>query len=182
MQIEYYVGLLSAAAQHGATHQQVMTFQVIANRAIRPIRIGQVMIDFHYQKHIPADFLCSVKTETGKMLVASPEITACDLLKYVNAAGQIHNVATVLCELQGSLSMDTLLSYIESYSIGTVYIQRLGYLLDYLALGMDTQPLQQWLSQRKLEYRPLVMGGTSLVIERNKRWHILVNETVETDL
>jgi len=182
MQIEYYVGLLSAAEQYGATHQQVMTFQVIANKVMRPIRLGQVTIDFHYQKHVPTDFLRSIKTETGEMLVASPEVVVCDLIKYVNAVGQIHNVATVLCELQEGLSMEALLRYIKSFSIGTVYIQRLGYLLDYLNLDISTQPLQQWLSQKKLEYRPLVMGSTSAIIEKNKRWHILVNEAVETDL
>ena len=182
IQAEYYVGLLSAAEQYGATHQQVMTLQVIANKVMRPIRVGQVTIDFHYQKHIPTNFLRLIKTETGKMLVASPEVTACDLVKYVNAAGQIHNVATVLSELQENLSMNTLINYIESSAIGTVYIQRLGYLLDYLKLAIDTKPLQQWLSQKRLEYRPLVMGSTTKFIEKNKRWHILVNEIVEIDL
>ncbi len=33
-----------------------------------------------------------------------------------------------------------------------------------------------------LEYRPLVMRKTLDGIEKNKRWHILVNEVVEADL
>ena len=34
----YYAGLLSAAAIHGAAHQQPMVFQVITDRATRPAR------------------------------------------------------------------------------------------------------------------------------------------------
>src|SRR5690606_20437884 len=36
----YYVGLLSAAALHGAGHQQPMAFQVIVNSAERDIEVG----------------------------------------------------------------------------------------------------------------------------------------------
>jgi len=182
MKVDYYVGLLSAAEQYGATHQQVMTFQVMSNKAIRPIRVGEVTIDFFYRKVIPSKFLRSVKTETGKMQVASPEILVFDLLKYIEASGQIHNVATVLYELQENLSIDALLEFIKTNGIGNVYVQRLGYLMEYLKLDVDAEPLNVWLSQKKLDYRPLVMGSTTPIIEKNKRWHILVNEVVETDL
>ena len=43
----YYVGLLSAAAIHGAAHQQPMVFQVITDRPTRPAGAGRVRIEFH---------------------------------------------------------------------------------------------------------------------------------------
>lgn len=182
MKAQYYVALLNAAEIHGASHQQVIAFQVMVNKPIRDITLGQVRLEFHYQKNISQDFLISVKTETGKMWVSNPELTAYDLIKYMNAAGQIHNVATVLSELKEKLSIDRLLACAQTNSIGIVYIQRLGYLLDFLQLGFDTEPLQLWVNENHPEYRPLVMGSSSPVIEKNKRWHILVNEVVETDV
>jgi len=182
MKAQYYVTLLSAAEIHGAAHQQVMSFQVMVNKSMRDIVLRQVRLEFHYQKNISQDFLISVKTETGKMWVSNPELTACDLIKYMNAAGQIHNVATVLTELKEKLSIDRLLECVHANSIGVIYIQRLGYLLDFLQLGFDTEPLVAWVNQNHPDYRPLVMGSSSPVIEKNKRWHILVNEVVEPDV
>ena len=43
----YYVGLLSAAAIHGAAHQQPMVFQVITDMVIKAARAGRVAIQFH---------------------------------------------------------------------------------------------------------------------------------------
>jgi hypothetical protein len=42
-----YVGLLSAAAIHGAAHQQPMLFQVVTDRPSRPVRVGRVRIGGH---------------------------------------------------------------------------------------------------------------------------------------
>jgi predicted transcriptional regulator of viral defense system len=179
---QYYVALLSAAEIHGASHQQVIAFQVMTNKAMRDITVGQVRLEFHYQKTIPQAFLQAVNTETGKMWVSSPELTVCDLIKYMDAAGQIHNVATILVELNEKLSVNKLMDYIQADLIGTVHVQRLGYLLDFLKLGLDTHSLQAWVNQNHPDYRPLVMGSTSPVIEKNKRWHILVNEVVEPDV
>ena len=182
LKVPYYVALLSAAGMYGASHQQVMTFQVMTNKMMRPIQIKNVRIDFYYQKHIHTSFLNSVKTETGKMQVSDLEMTTCDLIKYFHASGQIHNVATVLSELKENLSIEKLTRYFQISRVGVVYAERLGYLLDYLELELDTAPLHQWLQTQKCEYRPLVMGSTTDVFEKNKRWAILVNEHVETDL
>ena len=40
----YYVGLLSAAAIHGAAHQQPMVFQVVTSKPTREMRAGKVAI------------------------------------------------------------------------------------------------------------------------------------------
>src|SRR5690606_18186002 len=43
----YYVALLSAAALHGAGHQQPMALQVIADASERDIQVGRVRLNFH---------------------------------------------------------------------------------------------------------------------------------------
>jgi hypothetical protein len=46
MQLPYYVGLLSAAALHGAAHQQPQEFQVVTDRSVRPLVAGRARIRF----------------------------------------------------------------------------------------------------------------------------------------
>ena len=42
----YYVGVLSAAAIHGSSHQQPMVFQVVTDKPTREMRVGKVTIQF----------------------------------------------------------------------------------------------------------------------------------------
>ena len=46
----YYVGLLTAAALHGATHQAVMEFQVVTAKRLPRMRVGRSLIVFYFRK------------------------------------------------------------------------------------------------------------------------------------
>lgn len=179
---DYYVGLLSAAALHGAAHQQPMVFQVITNKILNPIKAGRLRIEFHYKKNIDPSLSKPVKTETGTMRVATPEMTAYDIVKYIDAAGQINNVTTVLHELLEKINFEILLSYANKNFVEVSAMQRLGFLLEYLFPKLDLTQLASWVKQKNPRYRLLVAGSSAPIIERNKRWCILVNETVEPDL
>src|SRR5208283_5940758 len=61
----YYVGLLSAAALHGAAHQQPQEFQVITSAPLRPIRIGREKIRFFTKKKIAHTPIEKIKGATG---------------------------------------------------------------------------------------------------------------------
>src|SRR3990170_3982800 len=50
--ISYYVGLLSAAAMHGAAHQQPQEFQVVAGAVLRPLTVGRVRIRFFFRRRM----------------------------------------------------------------------------------------------------------------------------------
>ena len=56
----YYVALLSAAALHGAGHQQPMAFQVLSDTDQRDIELGRVRIEFHVTKG-KAPVLCGIE-------------------------------------------------------------------------------------------------------------------------
>jgi len=62
----YYVGLLSAAATHGAAHQQPMVFQVVTDRPTRPARAGRVRIEFHMSRQVETAPV--VEVQTGDLL------------------------------------------------------------------------------------------------------------------
>lgn len=177
----YYCGLLTAAALLGAAHQQPMVFQVITTQQMRPIEVGRLRIEFIYKKTIQIRFHQSIKTATGYMNISTPEMTAFDLVRYMRVAGHIHHVATVLCELVSVLRPQHLATLIEQGDVPVIDGQRLGYLLDVLALSIDLQPLEQALKTKKLNQRLLVTDGDMTILEKNQRWHILVNESVEPD-
>lgn len=178
---QYYVGLLTAASLHGAAHQQPMAFQVITDKLTRPIAVGQVSIEFFYKKTIHSHFYQSKKTATGKMNVSIPEITAFDLVRYRDVAGQVNHVATVLCELAEQLNPNLLAELLNNNDVEITAAQRLGYLLDTLPLSIDLDPLATVLKNKKPIRRLLVTESAQPVIEHNRRWHILVNEHVEPD-
>ena len=178
---QYYVGLLAAAALHGAAHQQPMTFQVITNKSTRNITVGQVFIEFICKNSILPHFYQLKKTMSGTLQVSTPEMTAFDLVRYMSSAGQVNHVATVLCELVEQLDAEKLASLLKNDDVEITAAQRLGYLLDVLQLPMDLLPLENQLKQRKTSRRLLVLSSNEPAIDYNQRWHIEVNEQVEPD-
>ncbi len=95
----YYGGLLTAAALHGAAHQAPQEFQVVTATRQRTIVVGRERLRFLRKRNLARTALMSVKTPTGTMRVSTPEATALDLLRYVDAAGFVSNIATVLHDL-----------------------------------------------------------------------------------
>lgn len=181
----YYVGLLTAAEFHGASHQAVMEFQVVADKRIPELHVGRSRIAFHYRKDMVAVAAGIVdrKTDTGRMNVSSVELTALDLLRYPRAAGGIDHIATVLSDLSGKIDPEKLGSLSESFE--RPLVQRLGHLLDRLGHGNRSLPMFQklfecktpaWIeldrSEADLEPEP---------IERDERWRVVVRRAPEVD-
>jgi predicted transcriptional regulator of viral defense system len=180
LQQDYYIALFSAAAIHGATHQLTSTFQVITDKVMPEIIVGKVPIEFFYKKLIKPGYYQKVKAK-GKMVnVAIPEITASDLLHY-KKIGSIHFIATVLSEMGEKLDQVKLALLFEEGDIQTAIAQRLGYLLETLTVQIDLTPVYNVLKTKDPQYHLLVTNNKNSVIEKNKRWHILVNEIVEPD-
>lgn len=184
----YYVGLLKAAELHGATHQAVMEFQVVAAKRLPKIRAGRNLIVFYYRKDMAAVTAAieDRKTDTGTMKISSPALTALDLLRYSQAAGGIDNIATVLTDLAGKIDPAQLAAI--SRVAERAVVQRLGHLLGYLGHGDRAEPMRVAL---------LARGGAAWTEldrratrdpdfapepqERDERWRVIVRRTPEVD-
>jgi predicted transcriptional regulator of viral defense system len=175
----YYVGILSAAAIHGAAHQQPMLFQVVTDRPTRSARAGRIRIGFHMGRHVEKAPVVEIQTETGSMRVSAPEATAFDLVRFAPSAGHIDNVMTVLHELVEKIDPQTLMSFADLYAISDV--QRLGYLLERLDENRLADPLAAWLKARR--YRPILLssGQAKGDAPSDPRWRVIPNETVEVE-
>lgn len=180
-ELPYYVGLLTAAELHGASHQAVMEFQVITNRQLGPIRAGRSNIVFRYRKNMRAivDGIEEHDTDTGKMNVAGAELTALDLVRYPRGAGGLDHIATVLVDLGGRIDAARLTALSSAFERSVC--QRLGHLLERLGYGECTDGLHQALARNKgmfwVELDPLEGASQdfpSEVLEHDKRWRVKV--------
>jgi predicted transcriptional regulator of viral defense system len=177
----YYVGLLSAAALHGASHHQPQEFQIITSGPQRPLHVARQRIRFFEKRSMEETPVTEVKTPTGFIRVSSPEATALDLVRYSKAAGHLGNVATVLGDLAERMKPDVLLNTAEKQDdIPTA--QRLGFLLDLIEATALADPLAAYIAKKRPRAVRLRTDHPVAGASQNKRWRVYVNETVEAEL
>ena len=180
MRIPYYVGMLSAAGHHGASHQQPQEFQVITDRSIRPLVVARTRIRFFASKYVWQAAALEVKTPTGKMRVSTPETTAVDLVRFAKAAGHLDHVAIVLTELARLLDAKRLLDAVRA--VGDVpNAQRLGFILDLVQRRRLTGSVHAWVQRQHARVVRLRPGRPIVGARLNRHWQVLVNGPIETE-
>jgi len=181
MGLPYYVGLLSAAAVHGASHHQPQEFQVMTDRSVREIVASRTRIHFFASRYVSRAAVMDVKTPTGPMRVSTPETTAVDLVRFSRSAGRLDNVATVIAEMGALLDPKRLLAAIRVVD-DVPSAQRLGYVLDRIRQRHLSEPVHKWLERQKPHALPLRSGRAVEGSRENRRWHLLVNEAIEVEI
>jgi predicted transcriptional regulator of viral defense system len=178
--VPYYVGLLSAAAMHGAAHQQPQEFQIVAGSILRPLTVGRVRIRFFYRRQMALATTEKVKTSSGYVPVSTPEMTAYDLVRYRKGAGSIDHIATVLSELSERIDPKRLLAVAKKCEELPV-LQRLGYLLDRTEHHDLTGELHGFVDQHRPKMVPLEPRSSEGVTGRDPAWRIIINTTIEAE-
>ncbi len=176
----YYVGLLSAATVHGASHQQPQLFQVVTHLPTLKMSAGRVRLAFTRRRKIKRIETVRVKTETGYMTVSIPEATVFDLIRHFRLAGHLSNVATVLAELTEVINLDKLAVAAGAASIPDV--QRAGYLFELTGHAQMARRLEEYLSTRRVRPALLRPGADSDGDPFDERWRLVINDQVEPDL
>ena len=180
--LPYYVGLLSAAALHGAAHQRPQEFQVLVEKQLRPISVKGLKLHFFAKKHLDLSFgLVQIKTETGFLKASNPELTALDLVRYQEASGGLGNISDVLIELGEKIDGKELLA-ISRRQKNFVFIQRLGYLLDHLGHESKTKELALWLSKQKPYPVLLDPSDRRSKSPFSKKWRLIENQSIEAEI
>lgn len=177
----YYVGVLTAAALHGAAHQAPQEFQVVTPLKPRLVSVGRDRIRFLKKRRISITRVTVMKTPTGTMRVSTPEATALDLLRYVEHAGFLSNIATVLKELAPECDPIKLIE-VAAAEATVPHVQRLGYLLDLVGARDLSEPLAHWVDERQPDWVRLRPGQPARHARRERRWRLLVNTRVEPDI
>ena len=177
----YYVGLLSAAAMHGATHQRAMKTQVMTVLPRIKASGKNSLLDWSYRQQIPEAFIVKKNAEIGTLRYSGPELTAVDLVQFASHVGGYQRVATVLAELMDSVDMEKMGELLRFTTVAT--IQRLGYLLECVLSRQD---------QADALFQVLKAQGTwnSILLSNGQdrrdgapanRWHVNGNIDIEVD-
>lgn len=183
MERPYYVSLYSAAAIHGASHQQIQAEYVTTTPPkLRDIQKQNIHLNFFTTQHWPQQNITKQKSDAGYYLVSSPALTAADLIKHQRKIGGLDRVYTVLEELMDIISSTDLKELVTWYPYASI-IQRLGYLLENLGASENQlQPIRKHLHQ--MRYYPVALNHIPNYKAGKARnsWKVDANIEPESDL
>ena len=130
----YYVGLLSAAALHGAAQQAPQVTQIITESPLRPIEVGRLRVDSYVKHHLRRTPLSELAGLPAPLAVSTPEATALDLIAFNTRIGGIRRVAELISQMRPAFTVRGLRKALEAEEQAALK-QRLGYVLE--VLGME---------------------------------------------
>ncbi|GHV72270.1 hypothetical protein FACS1894201_00530 [Bacteroidia bacterium] len=176
----YYLGLLGAAALHGAAHQAPMANYIITfNPVPRNIINEKMKLYFIGKKELLAEGIVQKKGQAGYFNVSSPELTAFDLLDQIRRFG-LNHITTVLQELH-EVMKGVALKRIAILN-NTANIQRLGYILENFCENQKLAAvLYNIIEQKKISYLPL-SPVQKRVGKHDNKWKIIINTEIDPDL
>lgn len=180
--LPYYIGLLSAAALHGAAHQQVQQLQIIVPKQERPIAVEGLSLRFFRKMDLSSTPLISRKGHSGMLPVSTPEATALDLVRYARHIGGLDAVLTVLSELAETMDPANIKAACQAES-EIAHVQRLGWLFDHLGHITLADAIYSVLANAKSIPRAVLDPSAPRVgtFIRN-RWRVLENAIPQSDL
>lgn len=180
----YYVGFLSAAMFHGATHQQPQVFQIVIDGSRRPIKCGKIRVVFIKNKRLSRVQTQIMSTQKSRLRISTPEATAADLIKNPRQGGGISNIFDVISELADKISPKNL-EYVLENEEELPWKQRLGYLLDKLEKRELAETVTKILRKER-RYEFVVLSRKAPKAEKslgkNSKWKIVENVILESDL
>lgn len=119
--------------------------------------------------------------DTGYINVASPELTALDLVYYYEQSGGLNRVATVLEELSETIKIDKLMDTVSRYSPVTA-VQRLGFLFDeILGFRSLSEPLKDYLNS--VNHFPVLLRPQKEKVDMitGNYWKVVQNIEIQVD-
>lgn len=171
--VQYYVGLLSAASVYGATHHRPMIYQVVTNQQIRIPKKLLPDIRFFTKKHFPAYCVLKRKGQYGYINFSTPALTLYDAIKFEKSCGTIYNVILVLKEILPELkALDV--RELAKNPIEVSAIQKLGYLLEKVGQANLAKYFKPMVAAAK-SYIPLSKHDSNKGFEENNVWKVIDN-------
>lgn len=179
LSLPYYVGLLTAASYYGSSHQSPQSFQVMTTIDKRNIRIAKNQILFFRKKN--ADMIPGMKrkTATGYFNISTPEATFLDMVEFYRQLGGLGHVGLVISEMVDQLSPQAIGNVAQYYT--NAVVQRGAYLLELLNQQRCCEILDVYFSNRRTIYTYLNPSGNQDRANRNPRWKLIINETINIE-
>lgn len=170
----YYLGFLTAAARHGASHQAAQVFQVVTDRPVADRVVGSIRMQFHSTSYVRNRPTQRMTGPTGTLIVATPETCALDLAERPDLGGGVN----LLLEVLGGLPLhaERLIEAARARSRATV--RRCGWILERTHPQLELEGLRNLAAPGAGDDTPLVAAGERRG-SHDRGWGILVNTMAE---
>jgi len=181
LNVDYYIGWLSAAEIHGASHHAPQVFQVAVSRSIRQKIIGRSKLQFFHREHIKKIPLIMIESKSRTIPVSNRESTLLDIASNIRIVGGIDNAANLIIELNEIEKADiaTVLEIADQYPVTAV--RRLGFLMETFSSMSGLDNLVKYCERRKAATSILDPQAQSIGI-LNTKWNIKINREVSPDV
>ena len=123
----------------------------------------------------------------GYLPISTPEETAKDIMRFYKRCGGLNHQATVLAELTQTIDPQKLIALARK-SGRLFWIQRMGYMLELIDTFYKKErdsvvaALVKFLDKKPLRYAPLAREIGTKGHPRNRKWKIIENATIESDI
>ncbi|MCB2206492.1 type IV toxin-antitoxin system AbiEi family antitoxin [bacterium] len=178
---QYYVGILSAAALFGASHQQAQEYHIITTRPLRAIRLVNMNVRFFLKRSATDTPTTSIKGYTGSFPVSTAAATALDLVRFAHDIGGLDTVLTVLDELVDEIIPEDLVHAADREPDLSI-VQRAGWLLEQTKRRPVTVDLAEWLSEKHPSKTRLDVRAPLIGSKKDPRWQVIVNADPQSDV
>lgn len=172
----YYVGLLTAAAEHGSSHQAVQVTQVLTNSPLRELKVGRIRVQFFVKKTVVKVPTSDLPMAYAPLKISMPEVTALDLMRYAHRIGGVGRAIETIRDLLPKFSKKRLQCAIATEA-EISNLQRLGFILDELKRpdlsGLVRARLPSKLNWVYLQHHSAHQIG--LYAMRDNPWFVLIN-------
>lgn len=176
----YYIGVLSAAALHGASHQQAQEYQVVISKPERAIQTKNLKIRFFINKNMRLSSLEQIKSYTGYITVSTPAVTALDLVRFAPKIGGLDAVLTVIAELVEKITPEDLLKAVKQEQERS-QIQRLGWLLERTKRPELGDEIEKWLAKHKTTKTRLDVSAPIKGCRKDIKYNVIVNAQPQSE-
>ena len=175
----YYVGLLTAAAYYGSSHQSPQVFQVMTDPHRRAINVRGGRVKFFSKKDIQDTPIRRRNTPTGTMNISTPEATLFDLIKYSRLIGGMDHVANVISEMMEHIKISELKGAAVVFPLPV--LQRAGYVFELIGYNPGIKMLQKHLTRENIVYTALEASRPVVRDHKDEKWKVLLNTEIEIE-
>ena len=175
----YYVGLLTAAAYYGSSHQSPQVFQVMTDPHRKAINVRGGRVKFFSKKDIQDTPIRQRNTPTGTMNISTPEATLFDLIKNSRLIGGMDHVANVISEMMEHIKVSGLKEAAVMFPLPV--LQRAGHVFEVIEYQSGVNMLQKLIANEKLVFTPLEASGPSIRTPKDEKWKVIVNTEIEIE-
>ena len=181
MNVEYYVGWLSATEMHGASHHAPQVFQVATSRTIRERVVGRSHFQYYSRAHLRQVSLIQMESRSGMVQVSSRETTLLDVANDIGIVGGIDNAANIIIELceDSELNLYAIAALSVHYPVTAA--RRLGFLMERFLDISGLELIRNTCLKRN--------AAVSLLDPQSRhsgvfdtRWNIKINREVSPDI